>query len=278
MTDELLAAVEAGDADRVSALISEDPSLANARDGSGVSAILLSRYRSDRAVTDALLAADPDLDIYEAATLGYTDRLNEALATDPALASVVLGRWVHRAPSGGVLRQGRGDAPAPGRRRRRERRVSQLACRSNRSTVRPPAAIARSVASCCGRRERECDAARQLYAAPCGGPPRRRRAHRALPVRGRGPGGTGHRRLDSGGHSRGGRTSRCRPARLREVVGDRLAGRPLGEQGGLGRLERRLARCHSSDRIGDRRQTARRPPATDRPRRPRRPRRWHCST
>jgi ankyrin repeat protein len=87
MTEELIAAVQAGDADRVAALVAEDPSLANARDGSGVSAILLSRYRSDRAVTDVLLAADPDLDVYEAATLGYADRLAEALATSPALAT-----------------------------------------------------------------------------------------------------------------------------------------------------------------------------------------------
>jgi ankyrin repeat protein len=87
MTDELIAAVQAGDADRVTALVAEDPSLANARDASGVSAILLSRYRSDRAVTDALLGADPDLDVYEAATLGYADRLAEALSTSPALAT-----------------------------------------------------------------------------------------------------------------------------------------------------------------------------------------------
>ena len=84
---ELIAAVKAGDAERVAAIVSEDPSLATARDADGVSAILLSRYRFDRAVTDALLAADPELDGFDAATLGYIDRLRERLDADPGLAT-----------------------------------------------------------------------------------------------------------------------------------------------------------------------------------------------
>ena len=47
---ELIEAVEAGDAARVAALLAADPSLANARDAAGVSAIMTSRYRSDRAI------------------------------------------------------------------------------------------------------------------------------------------------------------------------------------------------------------------------------------
>jgi uncharacterized protein len=84
---ELIEAVEAGDAARVAALVAADPSLANARDVAGVSAIMTARYRSDRAVTDALLAADPDLDVFEATSVGYADRLVEDLAADPSLAT-----------------------------------------------------------------------------------------------------------------------------------------------------------------------------------------------
>lgn len=89
MTDELIAAVQAGDDTLVADLVSADPSLANARDASGVSVILLSRYRSDRAVTDALLAADPDLDVFEAAALGYADRLTEHLEVDLGAAQAL---------------------------------------------------------------------------------------------------------------------------------------------------------------------------------------------
>ena len=83
--DELLAAVRDGDAERVAALVGSDPALANARDADGLSALMLARYRSDRSTMDALLAADPDLDVYEAAAYGRLDRLREALDGDPDL-------------------------------------------------------------------------------------------------------------------------------------------------------------------------------------------------
>lgn len=82
--EELIAAVKGGDADRVTAIVSGEPALASTRDGDGVSVLMLSRYRSNRAVTDALLAAGPDLDVYEAAALGYLDRLHERLEEDPS--------------------------------------------------------------------------------------------------------------------------------------------------------------------------------------------------
>jgi ankyrin repeat protein len=86
-TSDLIDAVSAGDAERVRALLAEDASLVAARDGSGVSALMLARYRFDRATTDVLLAADPELDVFEAAALGYVDRLRERLLDDPDAAA-----------------------------------------------------------------------------------------------------------------------------------------------------------------------------------------------
>ena len=85
---DLIDAVTADDAARVAELVTADPGLASTRDRDGVSALMLSRYRSDRATTDALLAADPELDVFEATTLGYIDRLRERLDEDPARATV----------------------------------------------------------------------------------------------------------------------------------------------------------------------------------------------
>ena len=84
---ELIAAVKAGDAARVAQLVGAEPALSSARDEDGVSALMLARYRVDRAVTDALLLGDPELDVYEAATLGYVDRLRERLDEDPSRVS-----------------------------------------------------------------------------------------------------------------------------------------------------------------------------------------------
>ena len=80
---DLMDAVAAGDAERVTALLAEDPALAEARGADGVSALLLARYRFDRPVMDALLAADPDIDVFEAAALGRIDRLRERIDDDP---------------------------------------------------------------------------------------------------------------------------------------------------------------------------------------------------
>jgi len=88
-SEELVAAVKANDAERVEALVTTEPELASTRDADGLSVLMLSRYRSNRAVTDALLAADPDLDVFEAAALGYLDRLRERLGDDPARVSAL---------------------------------------------------------------------------------------------------------------------------------------------------------------------------------------------
>lgn len=80
--EDLIDAINDDDSARVAELVTAEPALASARDRNGVSAIMLSRYRFDRATTDALLAADPELDVYEATVLGYIDRLRERLIED----------------------------------------------------------------------------------------------------------------------------------------------------------------------------------------------------
>ncbi|HEX7949918.1 MAG TPA: ankyrin repeat domain-containing protein [Candidatus Limnocylindrales bacterium] len=81
---DLIAAVKDGDAARVAELVAAQPELSGSRDLNGVSALMLARYRLDRPVTDALLKADPELDVFEATALGYVDRLHARLDEDPA--------------------------------------------------------------------------------------------------------------------------------------------------------------------------------------------------
>jgi ankyrin repeat protein len=84
---DLVEAVNEGDAERVRAILVDDASLVASRDAADVSVLMLARYRFDREVTDALLAADPELDVFEAAGLGYVDRLRERLMDDPGAVS-----------------------------------------------------------------------------------------------------------------------------------------------------------------------------------------------
>ena len=83
MTNELFVAVTAGDVATVRTLLSEDPSLASARDGSGLPVVLLALFHQQREVADALLDAGPELGPLEAAATGRADRLSALLDADP---------------------------------------------------------------------------------------------------------------------------------------------------------------------------------------------------
>jgi len=52
-----------------------------------MSGLLQALYRGDGATVHELLAANPSLDVFEAAAVGHTDRLRELLDEDPALAN-----------------------------------------------------------------------------------------------------------------------------------------------------------------------------------------------
>jgi uncharacterized protein len=82
--EALIAAVTGGDVDTVRALVSEEPALASARDADGLPVLLLALFHRQRAAADALLEADPELGVLEAAAAGRADRLRELLAADPA--------------------------------------------------------------------------------------------------------------------------------------------------------------------------------------------------
>jgi ankyrin repeat protein len=82
---QLFASIEADDAASVREVLAANPSLAAARDAEGVSALMRARYRSVRAVMDAILEAGAELDVYEATSVGDRARLVDLL-DDPELA------------------------------------------------------------------------------------------------------------------------------------------------------------------------------------------------
>lgn len=90
-SEDLFAAIDAGDAEAVGSLVATDPRLAAARDTGGVSALMRARYRSDQACAQAILTALPDLDVFEAAAFGDLDRLTTVLQVDPAAATSFSG-------------------------------------------------------------------------------------------------------------------------------------------------------------------------------------------
>lgn len=82
-----LATIDAGDSAAVGVALGADPTLAEARDGDGVSATMHALYHGRRDIAEAIAAAGPELDLFEAAALGRVDRVRELLAANPGLAT-----------------------------------------------------------------------------------------------------------------------------------------------------------------------------------------------
>ncbi len=84
--DELFEAIGRGDRAAVEAAVAAEPGLAAARDGEGVSATMHALYHGRAEIAEAIAAALPGLDVFEAAALGRAGRVVELLAGDQSLA------------------------------------------------------------------------------------------------------------------------------------------------------------------------------------------------
>ena len=89
--EEVIAAVEAGNAEQLRELLAKDRSLGGARDGSGVSALIHALYRQRKDMVDLLRASRPDLDIFEATSIGRSDLVDDMVARDLRLANARSG-------------------------------------------------------------------------------------------------------------------------------------------------------------------------------------------
>lgn len=88
---DMMNAVKAGDVSAVKSLLSENPSLVNASDSDGNTAILIATYWGKRKVADVLLAHDPQMNVFEAAAAGQFNRVKQMIEDNPAL----LHAWSH---------------------------------------------------------------------------------------------------------------------------------------------------------------------------------------
>jgi ankyrin repeat protein len=80
---EMLAAVAAGDDAEIDRLLAANPALAAARGPDGVSAVMQARYHGHAWAAERLADALPELDLFEAAALGRSERVAELVAARP---------------------------------------------------------------------------------------------------------------------------------------------------------------------------------------------------
>jgi uncharacterized protein len=81
--DQLIEAVKGGAVDRVAKLVAQDPALAATEDADGMTPVRHALYLNQRQALDALLAADPPLDVLDLAATGRTQQLQQRLAAEP---------------------------------------------------------------------------------------------------------------------------------------------------------------------------------------------------
>lgn len=116
----LFEAIRAGDLATVDRILTERPAAASASDDAGLSALTVAAYHGQPAIVERILAAEPDLDRFEAAIVGDVDRV-EALLTDAErereMDRETAGRGVgasgRNGGSNGASGPGAGEAGAP---------------------------------------------------------------------------------------------------------------------------------------------------------------------
>jgi hypothetical protein len=84
---EVFDAIAAGDVDRVRALAGQGAE----RDAQGVSAVRMARYYGRDDMVEALMPPADELDVWDAAALGQTERLRTLVDEDPARLDAVSG-------------------------------------------------------------------------------------------------------------------------------------------------------------------------------------------
>jgi ankyrin repeat protein len=87
MTQEFLKAVTSGEAAKVKAMLKADPRLAQAKDPKNVSAILRATYSGQKEVVAVLLASGIELNVFEAAATGQTNRVRALVKRNRSLAN-----------------------------------------------------------------------------------------------------------------------------------------------------------------------------------------------
>jgi uncharacterized protein len=86
-TDEFLEAIKKGDMARINHLLQENPTLSDAREKNGVSAIFLALYRGNKTAALAISSKKSELDVFEASVMGDLERLKKIVSGDAASVS-----------------------------------------------------------------------------------------------------------------------------------------------------------------------------------------------
>ncbi len=84
---DFFAAIKAGNLAEVTALLEADSALLNAKDETGLSAVLTAAYYQEPSIVQLLVRCGAELNLYEAYAVGELPRVQALIAQQPALAN-----------------------------------------------------------------------------------------------------------------------------------------------------------------------------------------------
>lgn len=82
-------AIKQNDSALVETILQSDPTLVNAKTESGISMVMLALYYGRNDIAQTLIARNAQIDLFDAAALGETDRASGWLAMQPQLANTL---------------------------------------------------------------------------------------------------------------------------------------------------------------------------------------------
>ncbi len=85
MAAEIFDAIRAGNTERLKEILASDRAQLNARSERGHSPVMIAQYHRKKDLVQEILAAGPELDVFDAATVGRADRVTQHLDRDPSL-------------------------------------------------------------------------------------------------------------------------------------------------------------------------------------------------
>jgi ankyrin repeat protein len=84
MSAEIFDVIRSGSAERLREILKADPGQASARNERGHSAVLIAQYHRKKEMVEMLLAAEPELNVFDAASVGRADQVRSLLDADPS--------------------------------------------------------------------------------------------------------------------------------------------------------------------------------------------------
>lgn len=87
MSEDLFKAIRQGDSNRIEKILSKNRSLANSKDSSGMSPVVIATYYGQPKIAQIIISHGAKLDLFEAAMTGHLEVVGQFISKDPIIVN-----------------------------------------------------------------------------------------------------------------------------------------------------------------------------------------------